>query len=428
MSNLFNILTRYSTESFATPQASRPVILLDKQETDELSGIRVALSEQDTSEAVAETVMGVSDGVNRIGSTVNEIVERKGGLSIEAFKMLNVAVSSLNGILTIEQPQNNFSLESYNESKIGNIALEGIADTAKSIWDKFVKFVTSVWNRLKSFVKLLFSAKARMKRNVELAKKAVKEVGSGGAVDHTKMTGLVKHIGDIGIERIGGDVSKFVTEAMIQLENLDKVNELGIEYTQIDGDLFKSFKNIGDEVMNKQYIDVAKRHSPIVGGLVLAKRTNKVLVNDLTVYPSTSVMLDYHFTKPVVKNVPTLKGAISVGVLSSGLEEMYEHFVKFIEYNTKFEVGLKSYADSIRVRQDAYGFEDGKIGPDEMAKKVFNCFNFVNPAKYSGKIISLLNGVAKLIIANASKESGGKIDEVIEDVIIEEIDEKGFSN
>lgn len=182
----------------------------------------------ETLSSVAVEMIGQSHaGINDLRKVSSAYVKRNGSLSVEGYAMLNVAVSSLSN--QVGEPQQAISIESFDDLgsyQATTIALEGVGDTLKKLWEKFKKFVSDTWNRIKAFFKNLFSKKKKVEESAKKAEAKAKEVKKKYKLNEVffnkrKLFELFSRgIGMELTEELGGDVAAMGKRNMELLERL----------------------------------------------------------------------------------------------------------------------------------------------------------------------------------------------------------------
>lgn len=398
-----------------------------------------------------DVVTSAADGVSDVAATAEEQIEETGELSPESFAVIATSVRHLTKSVGVsfEAFDRRVSMESfkgYKEDRItaSKVAMEGLKESIKDLWRKIKAFFARAWEKLKKFIKEVFTAKGRMKKLVNLAKDMAAK-SPGVTVKHENVKNAEKMLGVYGIQEAGGDVGKFLGVINKQCSNSVNLANAGLEVAKHVGatasdlatksgkynkslDDYKAFDKIAEETQ--------KSLSEKIDGSL-----DKVLVKDMTVIGGLRVdgvseykearskdRLDFASLKKIkfVKSkdkAPGLSGTVSIKDLGAALDSVYKVFEEYAD-------DLNSYQrnrDELRQAVDKAASEAAKnedngaargIKPGQMSS-YYSVMEHFSPVKYVGAIIGSLNAIASTIMKNAEskvkEEKAAEIAETAED-------------
>lgn len=401
MSNVYHIFATYGMESHEeqlTDVSSDPTYIRVATNNQRLASVidkGVTQSRQD--DAITETITGTVSVMEEVSETTQEIVQEQGSLSNEGFAMLQVTIKSLGSLVGVSS-SNSLSLESFraNDRNVSSvIALEGIKETLVKVWKKIKAWLKMAWDNVKKFVKLIFSSKARMKRNLKLARDLINK-DNKKKLTPSDVSGIAKFIGNEGKQRIGHDISKLNDELITQLKNTMRYSELGTLFlTKINH--YAEGQSFSSNLLIKEIVEPAVQCSPIITGRVIKRDEKNKDFKELT-----SIFSHLTPTVPDTKE-GELKGELELTKLMGLVDFLDTYYTDYIEYNKNFEHGMKVFNEFLEFSISKMDNKQALLTKNMvMASLKFS--NGTNPSKFASTIMGVINAVCKTIIKHADKK------------------------
>lgn len=389
-----------------------------------------------------ELVGDTTDVISDVSEVTTRIVRDTGSISPEGYKMLNVTLEALRSTVFLSTLHSSISLESYQlatDTQRGAIALEGVKDTLKGLWDKFIAFLKSAWNRLKEFVATLFNVEKRMLKRLEIAKNILYH-----AKDHQiptekiKLGAMVKAIGPSGMRLVDGDASKFTKVMALEL-NVSR-------HFLVTSD--NTFKRISESTSNWQeqvvVDDILKMLKSAPEGSVIGVGGDELL--GITTFKETAKRyreaalaaksIDERSTKAVplighLKFVPSkgefneeLKGEIESKDLVNLLQDFEKFFKYMVKENSLYQSQLHDFVKQMELNKKKLDLANGKMTPEEYEKyendltipenmikanqAMYDWLRVLSPKDVVKPAINAGLGLADLIISGVDKEAREK--------------------
>lgn len=156
--------------------------------------------------AAIESAIDEAGNLEEIEDTLEESVESGEGVSEDTARVVDVAVESMR--LRLQMPESIRSsrivpsLESFGSTAsrltATQIALEGIVDTLKKVWETIKRVAAQVWEKIKSFLTGLFRSTGMLKKHLEALKAKASAVSAGAkpAKDKLDSKSLALSLGD----------------------------------------------------------------------------------------------------------------------------------------------------------------------------------------------------------------------------------------
>lgn len=358
---------------------------VDSMETDMLEVTEQAAQIDETNTAIEEAVEDL-DTLEDIASVMDESVEN-GGMDQVSARVAEVAVESIYARLGVRKSKSLPAMESFGSKgtrlAATKLAVEGIGEGIKYVWEKIKAAAQKVWGWIKTFLGMIVNTAGKLKdRAAELAAKVK------GLVGAKKPEGKVD-LGSVGA-KVAVDGKADTASVMSGLDAAEKLakgaqaNSEAMAKDMTDSQLMEAIKS-EDSIDNLKTI-----HTEIKG---------------------------FNETKSEEENMTKFESGqlpggdvISVEVPKEGIAGKEALMAKLKALVTKFNSSKKS-----KVAKEEYYDDDGELSvpaasPEELGKvceKVGAMAKIVEAGKSAlGKITSMGNSFMALIKSAATKVAG----------------------
>lgn len=203
----------------------------------------------DSEVAQIESAQADSETLVEIADTL-EASEETGGLDPVAAELTEVAIESIYnrlGIVRKEKP----ALEAFADKKtrVGatRIAVEGIKESVKKIWDAIVAAFTRVAEWIKNFVKAIFDANDRLLQRIDALEKRARDTKGSVKESKVKAVGVAKALaGPNGFSkaeaiRFIGETKTFADVSALVGDEMDTISKMDIRKLVTDKAAFDGF-------------------------------------------------------------------------------------------------------------------------------------------------------------------------------------------
>lgn len=376
---------------------AQTVVTLE-EDAEQLERVGVA---SDVVSANIDVVEAVSDEATR---QVTESVDNT--LSEESFAILKVTLESISqsvylGNVGFKDPSRSISVESFSGStstrlSATKVALEGISDTAKSIWDKFIAMLTKLWENIKKFFKLVFSAKERMKRRVRLAKDVVAASGDH-EIDAEKFKSVESIIGKGGISEANGSASAVFTVLDGQIKH---TTAAVVAYVMYAGEVIEAVGKDASPILAAQdkFYNLLNSNKQIIGGKVLTGQDN---YNKAEGAKRNFSLLK--FADPKDPKRTEIKGKVKIKDFGEALDGAFHFFEQIVKGLEDYSKGLKEFKDKI---SDALKSDTKEVS--NAARASLSNLKWFAPSKLVSPTVRICNALSANILSNAPKEAKDK--------------------
>lgn len=181
--SIFNHLALENEDVAAQPDITETQTELETS-VDEQTMVQTDVEEMT---AAIESAIDEASDLEEIGETLEESVEEGEGVSEDAARVVDIAVESIRARLgmpaSVRSTRVVPALESFGSSAsrltATQIALEGIGDQVKKVWETIKRVAAQVWEKIKSFFVGLLRNASLLKKHLEALKARAKAVPAG---------------------------------------------------------------------------------------------------------------------------------------------------------------------------------------------------------------------------------------------------------
>lgn len=262
-------------------------------------------------EQIDEAAVDAQDGAETLGEikdTMEESVEKGEGLDETAAEIAEVAVEAICARLGMKSKSKAMpAMESFGakSSRVGatKIAIEETESRIKKIWDAIVKAMAAMWEKVKTFIGMLFKNKETLKKHLIALQGSLKDLKEGEGKEGVKGSSAKAF-------NVGGKADFETAKKIIgdSTELIDIVTGVGAKTVKLAEDIGKAISRESTSDLCKEFSVELKgafkplgvvegdRHGNFVGGKSIAvkaeENTFSLQVEELSAKaPETAALL-----------------------------------------------------------------------------------------------------------------------------------------